>query len=315
MAGIYVHSAMAYPDWYLEKYATKIAALGDKYPNNLDIQEGLFFLYDVHLLSSVEHSRSRTDQCEKILEVDPNNVVAWEWKAMRACYNYSSRYRHLSDHLYSVIARVEKKNLERIRIGDYSYRLKEWYGQQGIEYITKEQLDDVVERMLAEFERKIDVPLEIINKAQTIDKGNAVYNYYRAHLYLLLGRHDEAVREVEEAVNSTYFSTHQGRTAACARDVLAKVHFPRVPAYFILRGYRPFEDFMGSHIWQKMEYDVGPEWKGLSQIAAEYEEKGDFKAAEKIYKLTIEAAKQIQKEQTYPTVIDKYAEERLGQVR
>lgn len=312
LVGIYVLSGIISPQWWLQKYGPRISALGDKYPEDVEIQEGLFFLYGPHQLEDIKYSRDK--QCEKLLSIDPNSRIAWAQKAKRACCKYSSDYLHLSEHLARIIANAKKEGVERLNIGSYSPTLKKFYDRLGIEYIEKEQFDDALEQMRLEFNRRMDIPLEIIDKAQNINPENAIYNYYKAHIYLLLGRHEDALKEIEKGVSKKYLRTYQNQTRRAAKKVLAKVWFPPPHGYFVTSSNWPFEDFIGSYIWRGNEHNQGFKWQGLSQIAEEYEKKGNFEMAEKIYDLTIAMVKQAQPEQKSPTVLDKTAQKHLEQL-
>jgi tetratricopeptide (TPR) repeat protein len=303
LTGIYVLSGIIYPQWWLEKYSARISALGNKSPNDLEIQEGLLFLY----WFSDDIRYSEEEQWKKILAIDPNNCVAWTKEAQRACYDYSGKHENLLDLLSWLITDAKKRNVERIE-----FILGEWFADEGIEYIEKEQFDSAVEHMKAKLVIKAQEPLRIISKGESNDPENAIYNYYRAHIYLLLGRREDALKEIERGVAKKYLSTYQDRTSRAAEKILKKVWFPQPHRHFITNDRWPFMDFLAGHIWQGKDYGI--RWLGLSGIAEEYGQQGNFQMAEKIYQLTIAMTKQAQPDQHEPTVLDKTAQKRLDQL-
>ncbi len=322
LIGIYLLSAIVYPDWICEKFATRITALDDKYPDDLEMQMGFLFLYHPHRIGSSKYTVK--DKYEKILALDPNNRAAWVAKAYRICRDYVGKRSYTIGLLESVLENAKKQKLEKIRVSSYSRRsIMDTINnkKEDEEYISIEDFSAVIEQRRKELDLELADVFEVINKGQRNDPENALYNYLKAHIYLVMGEKENAINEIEEGAGKKYLSTYQEQTSKAAEKVLSKVWFPQPHKFFTLSGRWPFEDFLSRSIWHinSDSYYVDGNWyekkyQGLSDIAKRYESQGEFEKVEKIYNLAIAMAKQAQVEQKHPLGLDKTAEKRLEEL-
>lgn len=297
----------------LETLKPRLPAISGSHPNDLSIQIGIVYLYrkygvpDRTAKQYGSHEEMVQDQYDRVLRIDPNNRFIWSMKAKRAYYDYSSARKHLPEHLAQIIAIAKGRNVEKIKIVDYSTELKRWYEEENIEYIEKEIFDVAVEQMYRKFDKKAQEPLQIINEGQSKDPQNALYNYFRANIYLLQNEYESVVKEIEQAITKEYISTYQDEMAEAAAKVLKEAGLKQSKIDWITGIRASTLHPLGAEIWNE----------GLSKLADRYERHGDYDKAEKIYKMTILMAWQVEAEEVLPWVkgLDNVAFDRLVQLR
>ncbi len=336
LAGIYLlWTAMYPPVWMLEKFAARITALDDKYPDDVEMQMGFLFLYRHYGNDGLNSSKyTARDKYERILELDPNNRAAWALKSYHACLEYPDNSKALIKCLERILDEAGRQNLDKIKFSDCPFELRYWYWYgEGVEAyiardaegpnecIAKDEFDIAVEKLRKKFGKKAAEVFEIINEGQRNDPENALYNYLKARVYLAMGEVDNALKEIKEGVSKKYLSTYQEQTSKAAEKVLSKAWFPQPYKFFILDSHFPFTDFLACNVWRidNKRYYVDGNWyekknQGLSDIAISCETQGDFEKAERIYKLTIAMAKQAEVEQRHPSGLHKAAEKRLEEL-
>ena len=313
LTGIYMVSGMMYPKWLLDKYASRIEAVGKKYPEDVEIQEGLFFLYGPHQLGDIKYSREK--QCEKILALDPNNRVVWAKKAMDAYYSYRSGLKGNIGHLKWVLSNAEKQNADGIKIDDLQPDLRDLCEELGIEYVAKEDYTVFTERIRKELTNKISVPFEIVDKAELNDPENALYNYLKAHIYLIVGENESCIREIERGTAKKDLTIYQNETRRAASKVLKKVHFPQPHRYYITKGGIFFQEFIYD-MWKPypVERYYYKNRIGLTYLCRGYEANKEYEEAEKIYELLQKVALQPRQGESMMWQLYREVRERLKQL-
>ncbi len=309
----------------------EIPSLSDKFPNDLEIQLGIAALYYEYgapkepSLKSVDElnldqKQKFFGQCEKVFLIDPNNKPGLALYSRRLCSGFTSRRKNDIEDLDRIIANARGRNSEEIEIYPDSTLWKYFseedkyvsvkrpygvtYGKQ--EYVLLITDFDLAVRQLREkIDEEVPSVLAGINNAQNKDPDNAYYNYLKAHLYLVLDEKDKALKEIEDAVAKKYFSSFPEELAKAKDKVLLEAGLAKDHRDFIFGIRSPFEDFVGTAIWRR----------GLSNLGKEYEARGENDKAAKTYRLTIEMAKQVQKEFIYePLGLDRTAQKRIDEL-
>jgi hypothetical protein len=290
----------------------ELPALADKYPNDVEIQLGIAALYDKYgtprdpsIKSSYElvqdHQKKVSDQLQKVFAIDPNNRPAIAISTERRCQQFTSKRNMLFKYLYRLIDNARGRNAKEISLyrGD---SLEEYFEKNDKGRVVINDFDLAKKQLCEKIDKEIPEVLAALDNAQSKDPDNAFYNYLKAHLYFELDEKDKALNEIEEGVAKKYFSSYPEELAGAMAKVLRELDFPQPHRDVILGIRSPFEAFIRERFW-------GEE---LSDIGKSYEAKGDFKSAEEIYRLTIEMAQQVQKEQIYgPLGLDKVAQKRI----
>jgi len=309
----------------------KMPSLSDKFPNDLEIQLGIAALYfeygvpkDLSLKSvdelNLDQKQKFFSQCEKVFLIDPNNKPGLALYSRRLCREFTSKRTNEIEHLDGMIENARGRDSKEVEIFPNS-TLKKYFSEKDQcvsgkrpygrtkgkpEYALLITDFDLAVRQLHEMIDK-DVPsvLEGINNAQNRDPDNAYYNYLKAHLFFSLGEKNKALKEIEEAVAKKYFSSFPEELAKAKDKVLSEAGLAKNYRDFVFDIRRPFEDFVNWSIWRI----------GLSDLGKEYETRGEIESAEKIYRLTIEIAKQVQKESIYkPLGLDRTAQKRINEL-
>ena len=309
----------------------EMPSLSDTFPNDLEIQLGIAALY-FEYGSPKEPSPKSVDefilnqnkkffgQCEKVFSIDPNNKPGLALYSRRLCSGFTSRRKNDIELVERKISGARKRNSEEIEILPYSIlgkyfseedkcvRGKRPYGvtkgkQEYALLIT--DFDLAVRQLQDKIDKDVPSVLAGINNAQNRDPDNAYYNYLKAHLYLVLDEKNKALKEIEDAVAKKYFSSFPQELAKAKDKVLQEAGLAKNYRDFVFGIRRPFEDFVNWSIWKR----------GLSDLGKEYEARGEIASAEKIYRLTIEMAKQVHKESIYePLGLDRTAQKRINEL-
>jgi len=285
-----VHAGESLQDWLdaeekISEFIPKLHTLGDEYPNDIEIQLGLGFLYakyaDTRVFSDI-------DQYEKVLTIDPNNKAAWAIKAKLICWRYTGKRIMLLDDLESVIANARERNVEEYRPYKNS-DLYFWFKEEGSDTVVIKDFDLAVRQLRQKLDEKVPAVLATLNRGQSKDPENAFYNYLKAHLYFVLHEKEKALKEIEEGAAKKYFSSYVEEINKAKARVLQEAKFPQPHRDLIISMRSPFEDFLNLGIWKR----------GLADLGKSYEAQGDFKNAEKVYRLTITMAQHAQRESIY----------------
>ena len=285
-----VNAGESLQDWLdaeekISEFIPRLHTLGDEYPNDIEIQLGLGFLYtryaDTRVFSDI-------DQYEKVLTIDPNNKAAWAIQAKLICWRYTGKRIMLLDQLESKIAYARERNAEELRPYKNS-DLYNWFKEEGKDTVVIKDFDLAVQQLRQKLDEKVPAVLATLNRGQSKDPENAFYNYLKAHLYFELHEKEKALKEIEEGAAKKYFSSYVEEINKAKARVLQEAKFPQ-PHRDLIVGMRiPFEDFLIQGIWKR----------GLADLGKSYEAQGDFKNAEKVYRLTVTMAEQSQRESIY----------------
>ena len=308
------------------EFVPKLRALGQKYPNDIEIQLGLAQLYDLNPDPAlVSEGASAKEQYEKILRLDPNNRSALAFFTDGLCMRYVITRRDAIENLDNRINLAKKYNEKVIVLNssmDAEFLREHWFKEddKGIT-ITQEKYKDssgnpitlvkihnfalARKSLRKNFDERAPDVIKATEKNQSKDPGNAFYNYLKARTYFTMEKDDDALKEIERGVAKKYcggnFDDEKCRAAA---RVLSKVNFPQLQRDFIASRRAPFEDFINMQIWHGR----------LEDLSKNCESQGDFKKAEKIYELTAQMAKQCE-DKLYPLGLEKVALKRLDEVR
>lgn len=283
----------------VREFLPQLGALEQKYSTDSEIQLGLAFIYTKFGPSTTASPKERFD---KVLAIDPHNRPALATLSRKRARRYVATRNDFCNQLEWMIDAAEKRGKTELSIPTYS-ELYALFDGDGEKPIILTDFDSARRQLREKIDKKYpstDILAEM-NEAQAKDETNALYNYLKAHIYLDTGQTDMAVRELEEGVSKKYFSTYQEVLGKAVARVLQAVDFPQVEKDEIAGTRSPFEDFLVQAIWKR----------GIAEQGTRYEEQGDFRSAERIYKLTIAMSKQVQSESNLILGLDKVAEKRV----
>jgi len=269
-------------DKKLSEFLPRLKALGEKHPDDEEIQLGLAFFYSS---PSVSSGYSLEGQIEKVFMANADNRAAWALKAKLFGRQYTGNRRFLIDQLQRVIKYAKRNDIE-LEIPRYSqlYPLLKELGTDDTLVIS--DFDAALKLLQEKLDSEMPSVLAMLKKGEQNDSENALYNYLKAHIYFELGEENKAIQEIKNAVMKKHINNYVIEEHKAKARVLQEVGFPEDQRPFIVKRISLFTDFMRAEVWEK----------GLVAIAENYEAQGAFENADKIYKLTLQIAKQIREE-------------------
>ena len=161
-------------------------------------------------------------------------------------------------------------------------------------------------------DEEIPSVLDIINKGQSADPENSLYDYLRARLYFELDKQDKALEQIENAAKKKQLNYYKIERTATRAKVLEKINYPRRWRHLISPNFI-FVMSLRSSIWRNRLYELGQS----------YEEQGDFEKSKRMYELGLVLSEQIRHEprpyftgynQGLADYIQKFATERINQL-
>ena len=248
------------------------------------------------------------EQYERILAADPDNRLANAVLARMRTSRYIGKTGILR-RLAGKIDSSKRRGLDRLRLGinsDFSEYLNDHAEEVKVtpqpgRTIAGAQVYllidfDVAEKVLREKLEAEAVPvLKMLDDTETKDPNNAIYDYLRARIYLQFGKTEAVLAAMEKAAQKKYVKQYVHEAEQAESRVLEEIDFPQNLRKYISGVRAPVGAFIYD-IWKKNDSITGPE-KGLSDIAAEYEDQGSFEKAENIYRQLIKAGEQCIPEQ------------------
>jgi len=303
----------------LEKVIPKLPHIARSRPKSIDTQLGIAFLYVNYGTPKGSHFKTshelRTDskatvqtQFDRVLAIDPNNKALWAIKSNWECTMISAEFFSCLDSMEMIKERFNKSNLAEFMLTQKKGLLFYWLREDNKdEKVVIKDIESAEDQLRKKFEKKAWPVFEILNQGQSIEPDNPVYNYLRAHLYLVAGKYEEAIMEIDEGVKKQSFHTYESELRKIAGGVLKSAGASRADIEEVVTSRTIFEDFLIRGVWEQ----------GLSGLAEKYEKQKHYDKAEKIYKLAVLMAWQTHAEQDVPGVmgLDKAAFDRLVKLR
>lgn len=269
-------------DRKLSEFLPRLQALGEKHLDDEEIQLGLAFLYSS---PDVSAGYSREDQFEKVFMVNAENRAAWALKTKLLSRQYTAKRRFLIDQLHAM-NKNSKRNARELKIPRYSrlYPLLKELGTN--DTIVISDFDAALKLLQEKLDSEMPPVLLMLNNGEQNDPENALYNYLKAHIYFELGEENKAIQEIKKAVVKKHINNYVIEEHNAKARILREVGFPEHQLPFIVKRVALFTDFFRAAVWEK----------GLVALAENYEAQGAVEDAGKIYKLTLQIAKQIREE-------------------
>jgi len=165
------------------EFLPQLKDLGEAHPDDIQIQLGLASVYEN---SRPPEGCSVIEQYDKVLRLDPKNRPACAGKARLVCILYTGKRKDFLDELEGVIANAKRRNRTELVIPKYS-RLYKWFRNKGDEGLVHIGFDVALQQLTQKFDQEIPTVLSVLRLGQQMDPQNALYDYFRAHLYLELG--------------------------------------------------------------------------------------------------------------------------------
>jgi tetratricopeptide (TPR) repeat protein len=303
----------------LAKSFPALQKLSQAHPDDAEILIGIANLIqgNSHYLGSLEASSVR-EQYERILAADPDNRLANAVLARMRTSRYigkTSLLRELADK----IDNAKRRGLDRLRLeinSDFAEYLKDHAeevkitpqpGRHRIGPSVYLLIDfDIAKKVLHQKLEAEAVPvLKMLDDTETKDPNNATYDYLRARIYLQLGNTEAVLAAMEKAAQKKYVKQYVHEAEQAESRVLDEIDFPQNLRKYIAGARLSFGAYIYD-IWRTDDSIAAPE-KGLSDIAAEFEDQGNFEKAENIYRQIIKAGEQCIPEQygAQSTLIDR----------
>ncbi len=269
-------------DRKLSEFLPRLQALGEKHPDDEEIQLGLAFFYSS---PSVSAGYSRDGQIEKVFMANADNRAAWALKAKLLSRQYTAERRFLIDQLQRMIKFAKRNDIE-LTIPRYSqlYPLLKELGTD--DTIVISDFNAALKLLQEKFDSEMPPVLLMLKNGEQNDPENALYNYLKAHIYFELGEENKAIQEIKNAVVKKHINNYVIEEHNAKARVLREVGFPEHQIPFIVKRVALFTDYFRAAVWEK----------GLVALAENYEAQGAVEDAGKIYKLTLQIAKQIREE-------------------
>lgn len=288
----------------LAKAVPALQKLSQDHPDDVEIVTGIANLIrgNRHSLGSLE-AFSVGEQYERILASDPDNKLANAALARMRTSRYV-RKTSLLKKLADKIDNAKGRGLERLRLeinSDFAEYLKEHAEEikrtpqpgrviGGPSVYLLIDFDIAREVLHEKLEAEATPVLEMLDDTEAKDPNNAIYDYLRARVHLQLGNNDAALAEIKKATQKENVKQYVHEAEQAERRVLDEIDFPQSLRKYI-SGVRPSFGAYIYDIWKKDDSITAPQ-KGLSDIAAEYEDQGSFEKAEAIYRQLIKAGEQ-----------------------
>ncbi len=283
----------------LAEFMPKIDAIEGNKAGDVEIQLGIALLDD---LPFDKKRKTRKSQYKKVLQIAPDNKIAWAVQTKRFCLRYTAQRRCIIDDLRRMIDIAKKRNVDEIKIPWYSTSMLKYFNEndkgvikgkargsgkiEGTYPIIITDLDLAPKIVVEKLDKEATVVLKELNKAEAMHSENALYNYLKAHFYFEIGEHDKALKEVEKAIEKPSLNNYYNESSAAIERLLSEIDFPEPHRGFITGLRIPFAVFIGDRLWKKR----------MADIAEDYEKKGELKKAQKMYEIGIKMASQEEKD-------------------
>lgn len=273
----------------VNEFLPKLKALGNEYPNNVEIQLGIAKLYETPGARTDPNMVIEYDniaQYDKILAIEPDNRPALAQKTWLICNRFVVNRNGMLEYLESVINAAKEHGMKQLTIPDWGDELYQYLGKKEQRSVVFDDFDTPVELLKEKIDKEIPSVIAVIENGQSKDPNNALYNYLRAYLLFNLGDTDMAVSEVETAIKKPYWNNYIVEAKNAELKVLQEVGFPEAEKNTVRDTYSPSSIFLSGKIWRK----------GLEPLGDFYKKEGNLDKARKMYNLAIGIAKHIKEE-------------------
>lgn len=288
----------------LAEFMPKIDAIEANKANDVEIQLGIALLSD---LPFGKKRKARKTRYEKVLRIDPDNELVCAAQTKRLCFQYTAHRRRLIENLRGMIDNAKERNVDEIKVAWYSTSILEYFNEkdkgvikgkargsgkiEGTNPIIITDMDLAPKTLLEKLDKEATVVLKELNKAEAKYSENALYNYLKAHFYFEISEQDEALKEIEKAIDKPYLSNYFNESSAAKERLMSEIDFPEPHRALIIDCQASFTSFIEKRMWKERMVD----------IAEDHEKKSDLKKALKIYRIGIKMASQEEKDSGRPS--------------
>ena len=291
----------------LREFLPKLYSIGNKHPNDTEIQLGLGVIYSRYGLEGI--SQKIEEQWQKVLRIDPNNKTAWAISVTKFCRMKTARKTNLLEWIERGIDNAKKRGVNEMIVRRSGNPLYPIFKEEETETIVISDFDAARKQLCEKLDEELSLAIAEINQGEKRDPDNALYNYLKAHVHFELGQKEVALKEIGNAVRKKYLKTYFTETRSATAKVLQEVGFPNYLRAHIEDVYSPFGDFLRNKIWKKQ----------MAPLSETYAKQGDVQHALDISVLVLGIAKQIREEplpypsffnQSFSQGLQKWAQER-----
>ena len=312
----------------LLKFNRKLEELGEKYPDDAEIQLGLSLLLRNSGRGAHATGFFTEDHRKALPDKFPENRPIWAHVTNSVHLSGAPEQSHLLKCLHELRRRIDTargQDLTQFKLhpagllyhqfknGGKGVRIDK--GEKGKATITVTdfdlaggQLKEWIDQRTGDETAKV---LAVLDRGGAVDPDNALYNYLKARYYFSLDDSDKSIEQIEEGVRKKYLSNYLDELSKAMRRVLGEVEFPMNKLRYLDR-----------HIDNAYSLCEGIHRRYLADLADSCEDRGDYAGAEKIYELTIGMAGQIT-EDPIPALsladngehLEKWAKRRIKKLR
>ena len=265
---------------------------------DVEVQVGLAILYREYD-GSEDHAQRLNAQYARVLELDPNNKVIWQMRAIDAWGRPFRTRMHLVDDLEMLISNAKSRGVGRIYIrtpsptyepnstNRFTVSLYDVFGDRSGRSIPIEEKDydqaraKARQRVNSEFELAVNE----VKEAGKHDPQNAYYDYLTAELWFNRGEPDRAVQDLEVAVRKPFIQRYLDQKEKAVAKALEATGAPPD-----LYSYTDHRNSVGNYVRESI-------WaKHVKPLITKMEGDSDFDQAKEICRLSVGIAKQIREE-------------------
>lgn len=315
-----------------------IISMGYDRSDDLDMQLGLAFLLDYHLvyvrqdLPEGELDVRPEIWLDRALAIDPDNKAALAVKSFRCFQHYYhsepwKSFWELKQDIGSQYVPAQKSfkigtwlfdffkqevdiDPEKVR---HTRRFKyyiNWDSKEGKFYeavIKQEDYDKAINKLTEYIIAEETKPLiKEIDSIIKIDPQNALYDYLKANIYFSLGKMQKGLAEVRKGSRKDVVNSYVQERSNAMVYVLEQFPFSGHEIELIIDISMPMEsNLVHSRIWKER----------LDILGSDLENKGEYKKAQEIYELVVKAMDQCEHERRRPFTGTSKAQQRLEKVK
>jgi hypothetical protein len=274
----------------MESFLPKLDEMVEDHADDSDFQMGAGILYNKY-----DHrSGGFRDEprMREALRIDPHNKAALALWTLRDVRIAPARYRVILEHFDSITSNDLNLKAGQVVIwGPDSRSESDLY-----KYLGDGSGKDVViktpdfakarEILKAKLASEVRDMIEPCNQAEKADPNNALYNYLRAHLHLVLGQDEFAMAELQKGARKRYLSTYFAERRNAMSKVLREGGYSDRVADRITAEYAPIRFYINEELLTPY----------LMPLCERYAKEKNAKQVNEITEMVLSIARQIREE-------------------
>lgn len=295
----------------LENLLPKLDQIAKAGQHDAELQLGIGELYARPVRIPPGLRLSAEEKLRGVVSIDPGNKPAWALLATEEIMARAAGYRqHLADlerrilgatsrgtgqivirRLYSFNAAFVEKNGVRTEVmpaQQHEPALYKYFADGSDEDVIIREADYGTAREALQSKLGLELrrAVEIVDAGEQVDPANALYNYLRAHAYLVLGQNESAMREIREGAQKERLNTYFAERRDAALTVLRQGGLSDEVSARIADTYEPIGDFINQNLLKPY----------LRPLSEEYARQGRIQESVETNRMILSIAQQIRQE-------------------